>query len=345
VTWGNAPATVGNAVNVSSGAGWRDWNVSSHVQAMYDSAEHNGWLIRDANENQDSEQQFHSREKSSERPELVVKFGPASAPPPAPSDTTPPETTITSGPPATTQDTSASFRFSASEAGSSFQCSLDAAAFTACTSPRDYTGLAVGPHQFRVRASDPAGNTDPTPASHSWTIEAPSGCPAQTTAVAIADSWIDQNSPSNNKGTDSILKVQSKRPADNFRALVRFVLPTDVPEGCVVASATLRLYSASAQTGRTLNALRIDAGWSENLVTWSNQPQTTGTAATTVSGNGYREWNVTSHVQAMYDGAANHGFLIRDAAENADAEQQFHSREKGENPPQLVLRFAVAGAS
>jgi hypothetical protein len=36
-------------------------------------------------------------------------------------------------------------------------------------------------------------------------------------------------------------------------------------------------------------------------------------------------------------------FLIRDAVEGQDAEQQFHSREKGESPPQLVVRFAAAG--
>jgi hypothetical protein len=60
--------------------------------------------------------------------------------------------------------------------------------------------------------------------------------------------------------------------------------------------------------------------------------------AATTSGLGYREWTVTAHVQAMYQGP-NHGFLIRDALENTDAEQQFHSREKGENPPQPVITF------
>jgi hypothetical protein len=164
------------------------------------------------------------------------------------------------------------------------------------------------------------------------------------TAVALADAWIDENSPATNKGGDSILKVQSKGPRDNFRALVRVALPA-LPEGCRVEQATLRLYAASAKTGRILEVLRVAAAWSENTVNWSNQPQTTGAAATTASGLGYREWNVTSHVQAMVAEGANHGFLIRDAAENADAEQQFHSREKGENPPQLVLRFAVASTS
>jgi hypothetical protein len=256
-------------------------------------------------------------------------------------DTTAPQTSITSAPPAQTSSTSASFGFSSSETGSTFECSLDNAAFAACTSPRDYTGLAAGAHTFRVRAIDAAGNVDGTPASHTWTISLAPVCAPSATAAAAADAWIDENSASTNKGTDSILKVQSKAN-DNFRALVRFNLPT-LPQGCVIESATLRLYAASTKPGRTLHAVRVAAPWSENVVTWANQPPTTGSAATTESGSGYREWNVTPHVQAMVTEGANHGFLIRDAAEGADAEQQFHSREKGENTPQLVLRFSSTG--
>jgi hypothetical protein len=85
-------------------------------------------------------------------------------------DTTAPDTSITSSPPDPTSDPSASFDFSASEAGSSFECSLDGAAFAACTSPQDYGGLAPGSHAFEVRATDPAGHTDPSPASYSWTV-------------------------------------------------------------------------------------------------------------------------------------------------------------------------------
>jgi hypothetical protein len=195
-----------------------------------------------------------------------------------------------------------------------------------------------------VRATDPAGNTDATPATHTWEISISSACPAPRTFSADADSWIDQNSPSNNKGTDSILKVQSKGTKDNFRALVRFALPITVPPGCEIGSATLRLYAASAKNGRTIDAIRLAAPWSEDQVTWANQPATSGAAAAvSPSGNGYREWNVTAHVRQMYNEGANHGFLIRDAVEGADAEQQFHSREKGENPPQLVLSFSPTG--
>jgi hypothetical protein len=156
--------------------------------------------------------------------------------------------------------------------------------------------------------------------------------------AASADAWIDQGSASNNFAGDSILKVQSKAPGINFRALVRFVLPA-APAGCALQSATLRLYAASATGGRTLQALRLAAGWAESGVTWNTQPPTVGAPATTASGTGYREWSVIAQVQAMYAGA-NDGFLIRDTVENtAGAEQQFHSREKGESPPQLVLTF------
>ena len=117
-------------------------------------------------------------------------------------------------------------------------------------------------------------------------------------------------------------------------------LPT-IPAGCDVVTATLRLYASSYKDGRTLQAVPLATAWTENLVTWGNQPATSGTAATTTSGFDYREWTVTSQVQAMYTPGANHGFLIRDASENDGGfDQAFHSREKGtDNPPQLVISF------
>ena len=84
-------------------------------------------------------------------------------------DTTPPQTTITSGPSGTTSSRSATFEFAANEP-STFECTLDSAAFTACASPETYNGFGDGSHTFRVRATDAAGNTDPTAADRTWTI-------------------------------------------------------------------------------------------------------------------------------------------------------------------------------
>jgi calcineurin-like phosphoesterase family protein/PASTA domain-containing protein/Big-like domain-containing protein len=85
-------------------------------------------------------------------------------------DTSPPDTTLESGPSGTMSSRNASFTFSATEPGSTFECSLDAAAFTACSSPRAYSSLTPGVHTFAVRAVDAAGNRDGSPASRTWTV-------------------------------------------------------------------------------------------------------------------------------------------------------------------------------
>ncbi len=86
-------------------------------------------------------------------------------------DTTPPDTTITSKPNNPSNKSSLSFAFTSAEANSTFECRLDGGAFAACTSPNFYSGLTAGNHTFDVRATDPAGNTDDTPATYDWTID------------------------------------------------------------------------------------------------------------------------------------------------------------------------------
>jgi CSLREA domain-containing protein len=89
-----------------------------------------------------------------------------------PTDATAPETILDSGPTGVVTSGSATFEFSSSEQDSTFECSLDGAAFSGCTSPQQYPTLADGDHTFEVRAIDPAGNADPTPASRTWTVDA-----------------------------------------------------------------------------------------------------------------------------------------------------------------------------
>jgi hypothetical protein len=267
VTWSNQPATSGPVASTTSGSGYRQWDVTAQVQAMLASGVNHGFLIRDAVEGEDAEQQFYSREKAESAPQLVVTYVRTTAPPM--STTSMPPTTLPPPPPV--------------------QC-----------------GVAA-------------------------------------TYVADADAWINQGSPTDSKGSDSTLKVMSKS-GSNLRALVRFATPTNVPEGCAVQTATLRMFAGSSASGRTLQALPVIGPWAEGSVTWGNQPATGGPVASATSGSGYRQWDVTAQVQAMFDGGVNHGFLIRDAVEGEDAEQQFYSREKGETAPQLVVTYARATA-
>jgi hypothetical protein len=84
-----------------------------------------------------------------------------------------PQTKIVKGPKQGALGKPAVFKFTSTERGSRFACSLDHRAFKKCASPHKYKGLAAGKHTFEVRAIDPAGNLDPTPAKRSWKINRP----------------------------------------------------------------------------------------------------------------------------------------------------------------------------
>ena len=86
-------------------------------------------------------------------------------------DTQTPDTNITDGPSAVSNSNMASFGFVSTESGTSFECSLDYADYTACSSLVQITGLADGTHNFRVLAIDQAGNQDTTPAIALWKID------------------------------------------------------------------------------------------------------------------------------------------------------------------------------
>ncbi|MGZ8781986.1 MAG: sigma-70 family RNA polymerase sigma factor [Gaiellaceae bacterium] len=98
-----------------------------------------------------------------------------------PADTTPPSVRITARPGATVATDSARIAFTAGEPAT-FSCRLDGAAFAACTSPVEVSGLGDGAHVFVVRARDAAGNVG-RPVSVAWAFVRPDTTPP---TVAIA---------------------------------------------------------------------------------------------------------------------------------------------------------------
>jgi hypothetical protein len=92
---------------------------------------------------------------------------------PSPVDTTPPDTAITKAA-VDGKKHKAKLEFTSTEGGSTFTCQLDDGPDTACTSPRAYKKLKVGKHRFQVKATDAAGNADPTPAVKKFRIKPPS---------------------------------------------------------------------------------------------------------------------------------------------------------------------------
>ena len=88
-------------------------------------------------------------------------------------DGSPPDTWIDDGPTGVTNVTTPVFTFHATLGGSTFECKLDTpagpGAYTACTSPRQYTTTVNGPYAMTVRATS-NGRTDQSPATQSFTI-------------------------------------------------------------------------------------------------------------------------------------------------------------------------------
>ena len=104
-------------------------------------------------------------------------------------DTVFPETTIDSGPSGTTNDPTPTFAYSSNDAAATFECSIDQGtqAFQPCpgTGSGAFTplaNLADGAYTFRVRATDPATNTDQSPETRGFTVDtAPPPSPAGDT--------------------------------------------------------------------------------------------------------------------------------------------------------------------
>ncbi|MDX6581049.1 MAG: large repetitive protein, partial [Solirubrobacterales bacterium] len=91
-------------------------------------------------------------------------------------DVRPPETTITKAPrkkvKTRKKKAKVKFEFTSTEPGSSFACSVDGGEFSACSSPHTLAHLADGSHAFAVTTIDAAGNSDPTPTSRAFTVDA-----------------------------------------------------------------------------------------------------------------------------------------------------------------------------
>jgi hypothetical protein len=164
-------------------------------------------------------------------------------------DTVSPDTTISSAPDDPSAVATATFEFSGSDGGGidTFECSIDGSAFAACATPFDTGSLADGPHTFQVRAVDPAGNRDASPAQHDWVIDTV----APTVALTAAPS-------SSTSSTSAVFRFSGAGGVDRFECSV---------DGGAFAACTspVRLTNL-AQGGHTFEVRAVDAAGNVSTV-------------------------------------------------------------------------------
>ena len=129
----------------------------------------------------------------------------------APPDTTAPIVRITRAPGASVSSSGAQIGFTSNEAGATFACKLDAAAYSACASPRALAGLAPGSHAFSVRATDKAGNVG-KPATVAWRY-----VPPDTTAPTVT---LASTPPASTTETSASFAFTASEPDVTFECLL-----------------------------------------------------------------------------------------------------------------------------
>ena len=193
---------------------------------------------------------------------------------------------------------------------------------------------------------------------------------AQSFVVApAADTYLRSGSPNQNQGTDDVLRLRAS--GDN-RALLR-VSASDIAQAVGqgrLVSATLELFIHSngdnwGTTGRTVDAHRLLADWTEDGATWhcgidadpgnshpdcdsewegglfAEEPSDTVLVANGLSG--WVDLDVTEDVRAFLAGEADDGWLVKKTEENQNGRVDFASREGAvDERPKLVLLVETA---
>jgi hypothetical protein len=179
-------------------------------------------------------------------------------------DTQAPDTVINVGPDATTAAASVLFAYTASEAGSNFECRIDgpgtsAGQWDGCGPSRSYSGLASGRYGFSVRAIDSAGNVDATPATRVFSLAVPA-VPEVPVVSPIAGPAAGAPEPGGlgQPAPPPVAKQLGeprfrapRRPIAVRRGTARLRFDCLAPDGCVTATFELRW-----RTGKQSPALR-----------------------------------------------------------------------------------------
>jgi hypothetical protein len=181
--------------------------------------------------------------------------------------------------------------------------------------------------------------------------------PGATEGKDVVLPW---HSPNDNHATNTSLHVTAWTYSGNqttTRVLLDFDLSA-IPAGAVVNSATLNLFynptsgfNNEQQSGANEGAIyRITNSWSENTVTWNNQPAyTTAGAVSYPASVNYDDdltADVTQLIQLYVDSPSiSHGFLLKLNDEQSYRARMFASSDHATSAlhPELIVTYTATG--
>ena len=163
------------------------------------------------------------------------------------------------------------------------------------------------------------------------------------TIPATGDAVINSNLPDTNAGSGTAFTI-SYQEGDTWtnarRALLAFNMES-IPSGARIVSAKLNLrQKANTSTDNPIvfDIYRVTGSWSENTVTWNNQPTVeesptiTGLTCPKATENTWRSWDITALVSEMIAESAD-SIMLRLQDESGEyREQRFSSDDSDYGP-------------
>jgi hypothetical protein len=227
-------------------------------------------------------------------------------------DSVAPDTSITSQPSNPSNSSSPSFSFTYTDASPSsglkrFECNLDGAGFTTCSSPKSYSSLGEGSHTFQVRAVDNADNTDATPASFTWFVD-----------TVAPDTIIDTHpsDPTNSASASFSFHASDPSPSSGIAGF-----QCKLDSGSYAPCTSPQNYSALADGSHTFSVKASDSAGntdaSPDSFTWlvdTVKPVISGSQSPLANGDGWNNTNVTVSFSCADVGANASGIDINTVA-------------------------------
>lgn len=271
-----------------------------------------------------------------------------------------PDTQITGAPSSSSNDRLPSFTFTSTEAGSTFECILDGASHPSCLSPWTVTAaLDEGPHRFTVKATDAAGNPDPTAATHDWRVDL---TPPDTLLTGAP------TSPSNNPRP--IFTFNSTESGSTFdcdvdgtpyqNCVSPWTVPVALGENSHTFSVKARDAAGNQDASAATHSWAIDLTAPDTRLTGtpsdpSNNPRPTFIFSSTEAGSTFEcvlDGNVHQNCVSPWIVPTNlvesrHSFSVkaRDAAGNQDASAASYSWDVDLTAPDTLLTITPSNPS